>query len=185
LIIVCKNNSIHFWNFNDGSFLLQIQPQLYSATFSNNFSNISQTISKVLYITIPTSTSNYHHSNPRKFLLLGTELGNICGFEENDVSSLIENTPLFFYQCQERVIIDAKKQKKLNFIEDTKKNILKTTTTKKNDNTNSNYIANGKHINENKSNHFLNVKPPSSSLSLSNSINPRKKISALTLKSFY
>ena len=84
--------SVQLWNINDGSNLIQVQPQLYSTTLAHTYANLPRSISTVTYETV-----NYgEQKHTRKYIFIGNEYGNICGYQE--ANSAIEDVPVMFFR---------------------------------------------------------------------------------------
>ncbi len=81
---------MQFWNLNDGSPLIQVEPQLYSTTLAHIYASLPKSVSTLSYETLASGSSN----RVRKLMLIGTEQGNLCGFQESN--SIIEECPVFF-----------------------------------------------------------------------------------------
>lgn len=81
---------MQFWNINDGTPLIQVEPQLYSTTLAHIYANLPKSVSSLSYEVLFIGA----HKRARKLLLIGTEQGNLCGFQEN--TSVIEECPVFF-----------------------------------------------------------------------------------------
>ena len=90
LIVTSQDLSVQFWNLNDGSPLIQVSPQLYSTTLAHLYANLPKSISYTSYETLSSGTGK----RVKKLLLVGTEHGHLCGYQESQ--SLVEECPLFF-----------------------------------------------------------------------------------------
>ena len=90
LIVTAHDLSVQFWNLNDGSPLLQVNPQLYSTTLAHIYASLPKSVSTTSYETLSSGTNK----RVKKLLLVGTEQGNLCGYQE--ANSLIEECPVFF-----------------------------------------------------------------------------------------
>lgn len=91
LIVTSHDLSVQFWNINDGSPLLQVAPQLFSTTLAHVYMHQPKAISSLNFEITYTGSS---HRHGKKWLLLGTDHGNLCGYQE--VNSVIEECPTFF-----------------------------------------------------------------------------------------
>lgn len=107
---------MQFWNINDGSNLIQLKPQLYSTTLAHVYAHLPRSISAACYeilLPLPSkqqpqlqkqarkqniSKQQIQLKQPKKLFIVGTEHGNICGYEENN--SNIEEVPVFFLRLQ-------------------------------------------------------------------------------------
>jgi len=109
------DSKVQFWNINDGSSVIQFEPQLYSTSLSSFYSPLPKVISSasydIMYTQIkqttdhPKGTVTARHvsrqSDPmrqlksrRKYVILGTQSGNICCYLES--SSVVDSNPSFF-----------------------------------------------------------------------------------------
>ncbi len=90
LIVTSQDLSVQFWNLNDGRPLIQVSPQLYSTTLAHIYANLPKAISSTSYETLSSGTGK----RVKKLLLVGTEHGHLCGYQESQ--SLVEECPVFF-----------------------------------------------------------------------------------------
>eukprot|EP01038_Epipyxis_sp_PR26KG_P010466 gene10466-14060_t len=95
LIVTGHDNSVQFWSFSDGSNLIDLQPQFYSNTLAQQFNNLPKAISCVGYEIL----NKLSRIGARKYLLIGTEQGNLCGYEETN--AVIEAVPVFFFRVKD------------------------------------------------------------------------------------
>jgi hypothetical protein len=109
------DSKVQFWNINDGSSVIQFEPQLYSTSLSSFYSPLPKVVTSasydVMYTQIKQTTDHRagtvtarhvsRQSDPmrqlksrRKYVILGTQSGNICCYLES--SSAVDSNPSFF-----------------------------------------------------------------------------------------
>lgn len=129
LIVSSMDLSIQFWNINDGTNILQFQPQLYSTALAHQFAALPKSVCAINYIVYTPDDSRNEKlevlfgdadaKKAKRFVLLGTETGGICGYQE--VYANIDSVPLFFMQqhniSQEKVQETKEAVKKSNFMD--------------------------------------------------------------------
>lgn len=109
LIITSYDLSIQFWSVTDGTNLIQLYPQLYPYSMSKLYSHLPRIATVVDYDTLYTNvkqnsthvieTTKNASKSKTKYVLLGTQNGNICGYQE--LNSSIDGSPSFFLRFYE------------------------------------------------------------------------------------
>lgn len=95
---------MQYWNIHDGSNLIQVNPQLYSTSLAHVYSNYPKSIvciTQDILVLPPADTegSDYPKRNtkPAKLLLIGTEFGHVCVYQETQ--AVIEPIPSAFLRA--------------------------------------------------------------------------------------
>jgi hypothetical protein len=114
LIVTSHDLSVQFWNINDGSPLLQVSPQLFSTTLAHLYLHQPRAITTMSFEhTYAGST----HRRVKKWLLLGTDHGNLCGYQEGN--SVIEECPTFFLRLTDFAPMEHVVKQALEGLDDT------------------------------------------------------------------
>jgi hypothetical protein len=100
LIVTSVDNRIQFWNINDGTPLIQVEPQLFSTTLAHIYTNQHKEITSLCYDILQIGPSK----RQKKFVIAGTSHGNLCGYQE--LSSVINEFPVFFLRLADFSAID-------------------------------------------------------------------------------